>query len=158
MSKYWSIREFSKLTGVTVRTLQYYDEQGILKPHHKNDVGYRFYSDEELEYFKKINILKYMGFNLKQIKALLINNKLDWLSSLNVQSKIIQEGITNLQHKLLLINHSITFHSTYNKIDWHNMYKIIEFLTGGQVVCENDQVIHYKLTNCNVSLTQVFVD
>lgn len=140
MSKYWSIREFSKLTGITVRTLHYYDEQGILKPHHKTDVGYRFYSDKELECFRKINILKYMGFNLKQIKAILINNTIDWVNSLNLQSKIIQEGINNLQYKLMLIHHGIKFHSTENKIDWNNMSKIIELVTNVTGKHETDQM------------------
>jgi DNA-binding transcriptional MerR regulator len=161
MSNYWSIREFSKLTGVTVRTLHYYDEQGLLKPHHKNDAGYRFYSNEELTCFKKINILKYMGFNLKQIRDILLNNKLDWFCSLNLQSKVIQEDITKLQHKLMLINHSITFHSTSNTIDWNNMYKIIEFFTDDKGACENDQIMHYQTTSLNISLSplsQMFLD
>ena len=135
MKKYWTIKEFSKLTKTTVRTLQYYDEQGILKPHHKSDVGYRFYSIKELEYFKKITILKYLGFDLKQIKTLLINNHIDWIQCLNTQLNIIQHHINYLQNKLMFINNSITSYNSYQKLDWQDMYNLLETL---QVTYDNN--------------------
>jgi len=85
MDNYLTINKFSKITGVTVRKLQYYDEQDILNPHHKSNVGYRFYSKNEMFILQTINILKYIGFNLKQIKIILSCNNFDWISSLNMQ-------------------------------------------------------------------------
>ena len=121
MNKYWLIREFSKLTGVTVRTLHYYDEQGILKPHHKNHSGYRFYSHNELTYLQKISALKYMGFNLNQIKNMLLNNQSDWLKSLNTQANLIQNNISKLQHRLIIIDQSINNPTKNNQIDLQNI-------------------------------------
>lgn len=126
MTKYWTIKEFSKLTGVTVRTLQYYDEEGLLNPHHKSEVGYRFYSGEDLQVIQKISVLKYIGFNLKQIKTILATNQLDWLSSLNLQARIIQDNIVRLNQGLILIKHGINLYSKNNEIEWQSIAKMLE--------------------------------
>lgn len=48
MTKYYSIREFSKILGVTAQTLRNWDMKGKLHPHHKSSNGYRYYSHEQL--------------------------------------------------------------------------------------------------------------
>lgn len=129
MDKYLTVKQFSKLTGVTVRTLQYYDEQGVLHPHHKSDAGYRFYSTGEILSLQKINILKHIGFNLNQIKTILKSNKFDWRSSLNLQAKILQESIDKMQNSITLINHSITKHlADHGEPAWEVMANILEAL------------------------------
>ena len=137
MSKYWSIKKFSKLAKVTVRTLHYYDEQGLLKPHYKNEAGYRFYSDKDLEYFKRINSLKYMGFNLKQIKSMLSGGNVNWLESLDLQSQLIQQEIIQLRLKFILINHSAALYSINEEIDWHNVFSVMDFFTNGESFLSN---------------------
>ena len=44
-----TVKEISSITGISVRTLHYYDEIGLLKPTDKSDVGYRLYDDKALE-------------------------------------------------------------------------------------------------------------
>ena len=127
MTKYWTIKEFSKLTGTTIRTLQYYDEENVLIPHHKNDAGYRFYSKNEMLVLQKINILKYIGFNLNQIKTILKSNEFDWLSSLNLQAKMLQRSIEKLQDGIMLINSVMTKHMA-GEPNWEVMAKILEVL------------------------------
>lgn len=129
MAKYLTVNKFSKLTGVTVRTLQYYDEEGILTPHHKSDAGYRFYSKSEMLSLQKINILKHIGFNLNQIKTILNSNKFDWQSSLNLQAKVLQESIDKMHDSIMLINHSITKHiADHGEPAWEVIAKILEVL------------------------------
>ena len=129
MAKYLTVKQFSKLTGVTVRTLQYYDEEGILIPHHKSDAGYRFYSKSELLSLQKINVLKYIGFNLNQIKTILKSNTFDWQSSLNLQAKVLQASIDKMQNSIMLINHSLTKYLEHNDEPvWEVMAKILEVL------------------------------
>ncbi|MDQ5921808.1 MAG: hypothetical protein QG673_1867 [Pseudomonadota bacterium] len=129
MDKYLTVNKFSKLTGVTVRTLQYYDELGLLNPHHKSDAGYRFYSKSEMLSLQKINILKHIGFNLNQIKTILKNNNFDWRSSLNLQAKILQVSIDKMQDSIMLINHSMTKHmADHDEPAWEVMAKILEVL------------------------------
>lgn len=129
MAKYVTITKFSKLTGVTIRTLHYYDKEGILTPHHKSDAGYRFYSKNEMLSLQKINILKYIGFNLNQIKTILKSDTFDWQSSLNLQVKILQKNIEQLQDGIMLINYSMNkFVINHREPDWKIMEKILEVL------------------------------
>lgn len=124
--QYWPIKEFSKLTKVTIRTLHFYDQQGLLMPHHRNDAGYRFYSAEDLQTLQKITILKYIGFNLKQIRTILETNQLDWVSSLNLQATLIRDNIARLEQGLSLISHSINLYSQHNEIEWQAIAALLE--------------------------------
>lgn len=129
MAKYLTVTEFSKLTGVTIRTLQYYDDESILPAHHKSDAGYRFYSKNELLSLQKINMLKHIGFNLNQIKTILKSNTFDWQSSLSLQAKVLQEHIDKMRNSIVLINHSIANHLVNkSEPDWEVMAKILEVL------------------------------
>ena len=68
--KRYKIGEIAKLTGVTVRTLRYYEEEGLVKSwrteHHQ-----RYYSDEVIIYIKRIKELKSLGFTLDEIKKII---------------------------------------------------------------------------------------
>ncbi len=66
------IGDFSKLAKVTIKTLRYYDEAGVLKPIHVNsDNGYRYYSLEQMYIIDRIKTFKALGFSLIEIKGLL---------------------------------------------------------------------------------------
>lgn len=64
------IEEVSKLSGVSKRTLQYYDDEGIL-PVKRSKNNYRLYDDETMERLWEVLWYKEMGFNLKEIKLIL---------------------------------------------------------------------------------------
>ena len=49
-----TVKEISDLTGISVRTLHYYDEIGLLKPTEKSDAGYRLYDDKALETLQQV--------------------------------------------------------------------------------------------------------
>ncbi|MBE5877867.1 MAG: MerR family transcriptional regulator [Lachnospiraceae bacterium] len=66
-----STKEVSKLTGVSVRTLQYYDEIGLLKPCTVKESGYRYYNDADLEKLQQILFFKELDFQLKDIKEIM---------------------------------------------------------------------------------------
>lgn len=62
-----SVAEVSTLTGISVRTLHYYDAIGLLKPAHVTEAGYRYYDDAALERLYLILLLREIGFSLKEI-------------------------------------------------------------------------------------------
>ena len=65
----YKIGEFSKLTGLSPKTLRFYDEIGLLKPSRIDDfTNYRYYEEKDLEIYKKIIYLKSLGFTLDEIK------------------------------------------------------------------------------------------
>lgn len=81
------INEVAKLTGVSARTLQYYDEIGLLIPE-KLDNGYRDYSDENLDKLQKILFYRFLKFKLNDIKELL-DGDIDSLKILEQQRELI---------------------------------------------------------------------
>ena len=63
-----TVSEVSKLTGVSVRTLHYYDQIGLLKPTETTETGYRLYDDAVLERLQYIMLFRELEFSLEDIK------------------------------------------------------------------------------------------
>ena len=76
-----SIGEFSKRTGTSIRTLQYYDEIGLLKPEKNVSSGHRLYKGKDILELQKIVSLKVLGYSLEEIRVMLK------MPSLNVNLK-----------------------------------------------------------------------
>lgn len=88
----YHINEFKKLSGVSVRTLRFYDKIGLLKPVSKTEGGHRLYSNTELKKLQQIQFLKTIGFQLSEIKIMLESEEWDWSKSLMKQlSYVIKE-------------------------------------------------------------------
>ena len=88
----YGIKEVANLTGLTTRTLRYYDEIDLLKPSRVGDNGYRFYESKELETLQQIMFYRKRGFELKQIKDILDNPEFD-------VAKALKEHLANLEEQ-----------------------------------------------------------
>ena len=89
-----TVHEVSNLTGVSVRTLHYYDTIGLLKPHSQTDAGYRLYDTDALERMQSILLFRELEFPLKEIKKILdklqLNNRAEvvaYAKSIGLNSK-----------------------------------------------------------------------
>lgn len=87
-----TVNEVSKLTGVSIRTLHYYDTIGLLKPTDVTESGYRLYDDIALERLQSILLFRELGFPLKEIKVILDSPDFD-------RSKALEQQITLLEMK-----------------------------------------------------------
>ncbi|GIO23350.1 MerR family transcriptional regulator [Oceanobacillus sp. J11TS1] len=90
----FSISEFAKSTGVSVRTLHYYDEKKILKPKRDKITGHRVYEKEDMIQLHKIMTLKFLGMSLDDIKEYMQPNTFDlnFVDTLRLQeSKLIKD-------------------------------------------------------------------
>lgn len=85
-----TVKEISKLTGVSVRTLHYYDEINLLKPTRTTDAGYRLYDDTALERLHSILLFRELQFPLKEIKAILDSPDFDTKTALNEQIELLE--------------------------------------------------------------------
>ena len=83
------IKEVSKISGVSVRTLHHYDEIGLLSPQ-KRENGYRYYSEDDLSLLQMILFYKHLGFSLKKIKGLLQEEDSEVLYHLRRQLDLMQ--------------------------------------------------------------------
>ena len=83
-----SISQVAKLTGVSIRTLQYYDEIGLLKPSELTAAGYRMYDDNALQTLQQILFFKELGFPLKEIKEILEKPDFDRIAAFKKQKEL----------------------------------------------------------------------
>ena len=83
-----SISQVAKLTGVSIRTLQYYDEIGLLKPSKLTAAGYRMYDDNTLQILQQILFFKELGFPLKEIKEILEKPDFDRIAAFKKQKEL----------------------------------------------------------------------
>ncbi len=70
--EYMKVGELAKKAGVTVRTLQYYDKEGLLSPSAESEGGYRLYTDKDLVKLLQILMMKRLGFTISEIKKRII--------------------------------------------------------------------------------------
>ena len=84
------IKEFAELTGVSVRTLHYYDEIGLLKPSFVDEQnGYRFYNEASLERMQEILFYRELDFPLKSIAEILASPNYDKQKALVEQKRLL---------------------------------------------------------------------
>lgn len=94
-----TVHEVSKLAGVSIRTLQYYDKIGLLHPTGYTDAGYRLYDDTALERLQQILLFRELEFPLKDIKAIMNRPDFDRSKALEQQIELLRikkEHIENL--------------------------------------------------------------
>ena len=94
-----TVKEVSKLTGVSVRTLHYYDEIGLLKPTEITETGYRLYDDTALERLQHIMLFRELEFPLKEIRRIVNSSDFDRNRALEQQIQLLtlkKEHIENL--------------------------------------------------------------
>ena len=84
-----TVNEVSKLTGVSVRTLQYYDAIGLLPPAQRTEAGYRLYDDTALSRLQQILLFRELGFSLGEIKAILDDPAFDREKALRQQIELL---------------------------------------------------------------------
>ena len=94
-----TVHEVSRLTGVSIRALQYYDKIGLLHPAGYTEAGYRLYDDAALETLQQILLFRELEFPLKDIKKIISSPDFDRSKALEQQIRLLKlkkEHIENL--------------------------------------------------------------
>jgi len=97
-----TVNEVSKVTGVSIRALRYYDKIGLLRPAEHTDAGYRLYDDTALEKIRQIMLFRELEFPLKDIKKIMGSPDFD-------KSKALEQQIELLTLKKERLENLITF-------------------------------------------------
>lgn len=102
---YMTVGEAAKKMGVTVRTLQHYDKEGLLSPSAVSDGGRRLYTDKDIIKLHQILSLKHLGFSLDDIRDRLIplDAPADVAQILSEQADIVRKKIADLTESLSAI-------------------------------------------------------
>ncbi|MDO4273240.1 MAG: MerR family transcriptional regulator [Eubacteriales bacterium] len=126
-----TVKEVSDMTGISVRTLHYYDEIGLLKPSVLSEAGYRLYDDKALETLQQILFFRELDLPLKQIKLILGNPALDKKQLLISQKRMLELKKERLERIIASIedvlkgDNKMDF-GVFSKSDMEQMYRHIE--------------------------------
>jgi len=124
---YMTVGEIAKKMGVTVRTLQYYDREGIFSPSAASEGGRRLYTDKDIVKLHQIQSMKYLGFSLEDIKHRLpaINTPSEVADLLSQQANGIRKEIKALKEVLETIEKLKTEVVQMETVDWRKYANII---------------------------------
>ncbi|WP_339199771.1 MerR family transcriptional regulator [Solibacillus sp. FSL R5-0449] len=127
MRTLYSIGEFSKKTGITIRTLRYYGEKGLLVPARISEGGQRYYNDANIITVQKIVTFKYLDYSLEEIKELLKKDD-SLLQSLENQKAQLLKKKKQLDQMLATIDTAILIHQESAAVDSTTLLLIIHSL------------------------------
>ncbi len=100
MKRQWKVGELAKLSGLTIRTLRYYDQIGLFSPSGHSDSGHRLYCEADFSRLQQILSLKELGLSLEEIQKIMEHEKYNPLEAVSLQIARLRENIA-VQQKLL---------------------------------------------------------
>lgn len=103
----YSIKELAELTGVSTRTLRYYDQIDLLKPYKKTESGYRVYSEAEVDKLQVVLFYKSLAFELSEIKQLVTDPNFSVIDALKEQCQVLLAKQQNINDLLTTISVTI---------------------------------------------------
>lgn len=126
-----TVKEISKITGISARTIHYYDEIGLFTPTGKTEAGYRLYDDKALENLQQILFFREFDISLKEIKAIMENPNLDRKQILQIQKEMLLakkgriEKLVASIDDILKGDNKMDF-EVFNKKEIEDMYNAME--------------------------------
>lgn len=124
-----TVKEVSKLTGISVRTLHHYDTIDLLKPTEVTAAGYRLYDDTALEKLYMILIFRELGLSLKEIADILHAPDYDRNRCLEKQIKLMQKRAQQLQDRIALAKGMLTVGVKYMSFEGFDPKKLDQYST-----------------------------
>lgn len=122
-----TVKEVSKLTGVSVRTLHHYDAIGLLKPTQITEASYRLYDDTAIEKLFMILVFRELGLSLKEIGDILHAPDFDRNRVLEKQISLMQDRVSKLQNRISLAKGILMLGVKYMDFEGFDSQKIDEY-------------------------------
>jgi DNA-binding transcriptional MerR regulator len=146
----YTVKQVAELSGVSVRTLHFYDESGVLKPARYGANGYRFYEEPQLLKLQQILFYRELGLELKQIKEVLGRADFEIVGALESHRKVLEKTLVRT-HQLME-----TIDKTIQHLKGTQKMKTEEMFAGFSVAAGEDRFgEHIKLgedpNDCKVS-------
>lgn len=103
----YTVAKLAEISGISVRTLHWYDEVGLLKPAYHGANGYRYYEEEQLLILQQILFFRELGFELKQIRRVLGRSDFDKMVALSSHRQVLQKNMENTKKLIKTIDKTI---------------------------------------------------
>lgn len=126
--KYHKIKDISRMTSLSIRSLQYYDDIGLLKPSLRTEAGYRLYSEHDLIRLQQVVTLKFLGFPLGSIKEILERPEFEVLSSMRLQAEALREKAQRIHEAAKLTTYIASQIEAGESVNWNSALQIINIL------------------------------
>lgn len=184
MKEYLTTGEIAKLCGVSIRTVQYYDKEGIVKPSCRSENGRRLYSQEDVERFQLVCLYKSIGLSLHEMKHLMksdhqyemlveyleekklhIDQQIKELSDLNQTISVLLDdismrkslSITNIQELKHLINQKRN-HQKYKKLIYLLLiFYVVIVILSGIVILKTEGMIPVVIVGINIIMLLMLI-
>ncbi|HEY2811680.1 MAG TPA: MerR family transcriptional regulator [Rhabdochlamydiaceae bacterium] len=137
----YTVKKLARLSGVSIRTLHFYDEIGLLKPAYQGSNGYRYYEEPQLLALQQILFFRELGFELKQIKKVLNKGDFDKVAALHSHRQVLEKNVERTQQLLETIDKTIAHLKGVKKMKDTDMY-------GGFITKEKQAEYKQYLLNC----------
>lgn len=105
--KIYTIKQLADLAGVSVRTLHYYDQIGLLRPHKRSESNYRYYSSFEALKLQQILFYRELDYSLEEVRTLLEDPHFNFEMSLTSHKKALKNKLTTIKTMLKTIDHTL---------------------------------------------------
>ncbi len=122
----YTVHSLAQLAGISVRTLHYYDEIGLLNPSLIGENGYRYYEEKELVRLQQILFFRELEFSLDDIKRMLNRSEFNVVEALRDQKKLFKLKQARLEKLINSINVTIKRMSTNQKINHEDLYDVFK--------------------------------
>lgn len=113
----YSIGQFAKKTGLTVRALRFYSEKGLIEPCYISKSGHRYYNDGNIETLQKIVTLKYLDYSLEEIDDILQNGEQQLIESLMFQKRQLEKKRNQIDRVITSLDQAINIGKQKEAID-----------------------------------------
>ncbi|ALS29591.1 MerR family transcriptional regulator [Paenibacillus sp. 32O-W] len=120
----WTTGQISRQRNISVRTLRYYDQIGLLCPSEKDEHGRRYYSEEDLFTLEKISLLKSLALPLEEIAQML--NKVSYREVLIAHHNYLQEQLISLQTSIANTASLINMIDLEGSLSWERVSSLVK--------------------------------
>lgn len=118
----YTVKQVAKMSGVSVRTLHFYDEAGLLKPAHIGANGYRYYEEPQLLTLQQILFYRELGFELKRIRKVLGRAGFEKVAALRSHRKVLEKNVERTGRLIQTIDKTIRHLKGSRKMKSEDMF------------------------------------
>ena len=146
----YTVKQLAVMSGVTVRTLHFYDEMALLKPAYTKANGYRMYEEPQLLMLQQILFYRELGFELKRINEILSQREFEKIAALKSHRQVLERNFTRTRTLIETIDKTISHLKGARKMRSEELF--MGFSVGAGKDRFNDGFTRYGTTiDCKVS-------
>jgi DNA-binding transcriptional MerR regulator len=147
----YTVKQVAAMSRVSVRTLHFYDEMGLLKPAYYGANGYRFYEEPQLLILQQILFYRELGFELRQIQRILGRADFGKLAALQSHRKVLEKDLARTRRLIETVDKTIQHLKGKKKMKNQEMFVGFSVAAGNDRSSEHIKLNGHSANDCKVS-------